>query len=283
MKWVKISEEADSLVMDFTVENFKKLHGLEAALYTIKEIEKNYPPPYTLMVSGGIDSQAMLYAWHISGVKFNTISARYNLNLNDHDLETLEQFSKQYSIDISYMDLDIFKFYQEEYDHYATTFNCSSPQVCVHMKIADLIKEGTVISSGNLLVPYKAAITYAMSGITRYAESCKRPMIPYFFLETPELAYSIFERSKIFMKQGYQGKVDDYLESGFPVIAQTEKLTGFEKVKDYYDQFCTTLVTARHRLQLISDNPSRRVFDLLLRHPYERKLKHLNMEFKTNP
>ena len=282
MKWVKISIEADSLLMDFTVENFKKLNPLEAALYTIREIEKNYPPPYTLMVSGGIDSQAMLYAWHISGVNFNTISARYNFNLNDHDLETLDQFSKLHSIDISYVDLDIFKFYQDEYDRYANTFNCSSPQVCVHMKIAELIQEGTVISSGNFLVPYRAAITYPMSGIIRYAES-RKTMVPYFFLETPELAYSIFERSKIFMKQEYQGKVDDYLESGFPVIAQTEKLTGFEKVKDYYDQHCANLVTVRHRLQLISDNPSRRVFDLLLRHPYERKLKHLAMKFKINP
>jgi hypothetical protein len=85
------------------------------------------------------------------------------------------------------------------------------------------------------------------------------------------------------MKQGYQGKVDDYLESGFPVIAQTEKLTGFEKVKDYYDKHYANLVTVRHRLQLLSNNPSRRVFDLLLRHPYEKKLKHLNMKFKTNP
>lgn len=282
MKWAKISTESPYLIVDFTVEDLKKLNSLEAALYTIREIEKNYTPPYTLMVSGGVDSQAMLYAWHRSGVKFNTISARYNFNLNDHDLETLEQFAKLHSIDISYVDLDIFKFYQEEYDYYANTFNCSSPQICVYMKIASLIQTGTVISSGNFLNTHGAVLDSQILGLERYAQSRKNTVIPYFFLETPELAYSFYEGTKT-VNGGYQGKVNNYQVSGFPVIAQTEKFTGFEKIKDYYDENYAHLVTVQHRLQIASTNLSRRVFDLLLRHPYERKFKHPKIKFKVNP
>ena len=66
------------------------------AYRSIQHITENYPGPYYLMLSGGIDSQLMYWCWQSSGAKFIPVSFRYrheNTYFNDHDLVQLEKFS----------------------------------------------------------------------------------------------------------------------------------------------------------------------------------------------
>ena len=260
---------------------------LDAGIHTVNYIIENYPSPYTLMLSGGVDSQAMLWAWHKSGKKFHVLSAKYNQDMNSHDLKTLEEFSLLHQIPVTFVEFNLLEFLEKDYDNWANTYNCSSPHICAYMKIASLVESGTRIFSGNYISHTGIdSLDYTILGLKRYAEITNTPIVPFFFLSTPELAYSFIDIS---LKQvssnnyheNYKNKVQCYQSGGYPVIAQDIKYTGFEKVKDYYDQYCEHLLTARHKL-MVSSNPSRRVFDLLLRHPYERKLKHPRLKFILN-
>ena len=280
MNWIKSYQEHDELVLDFTVSFLSKLSPLDAGIHAVNYIVENYPPPYTLMSSGGVDSQAMIWAWHKSGKEFTVLSARYNQNLNFHDLKTLEEFSLLHQIPVNFLDFDLLEFLEKEHDNWANMYVCSSPQICTYIKLASLVKSGTKIFSGNYITYNNVDLNYAILGIKRYAEITNTPIVPFFFLSTPELAYSFRDVFLDEAQEGYKNKVQCYQKNGYPVIAQDSKYTGFEKVKDYYDQNFKHLLTVKHKL-MVSSNPSRRVFDLLLRHPYERKFKSPKLRFVT--
>lgn len=272
MHWTKVKDKNNYLTIDFRSGQVE-MSPLDAGIYTVNYIIENYPPPYTLMLSGGIDSQAMLWAWHKSGHEFNTLSVRYNSNMNHHDLKTLEEFSKLHQIPITFIEFDVLDFLEKEFDLWANTYDCSSPQICTYMKIASMVTSGTRIFSGNFIAN-KVFLDYAILGIERFAKISNTPIVGFFFLETPELAYAfvdIFKKNEI--QDPYLNRVECYRRSRYPVIAQEEKYTGFEEIKNYYDQYYSHLVTIKHKLE-VSSNPSRRVFDLLLRHPYEKKFKN---------
>jgi hypothetical protein len=283
LSWVKFEENDKRVTLDFN-HTHSPVTPLEAGNEAIKFIQANYPPPYNLLVSGGIDSQAMLYLWMKSGVEFNVISYQYNDEFNAHDLVQLKEFSSLHNIKVEYRDLDLLAFLQNEYHDYATRYRCTSPQICTHMKMTEGL-EGTSIFSGNFIHSQTAFITDALLGLHRYGVKTNKPIIPFFFLETPEFAYSfqpIHNQYEYDLTNSYAVKVQAYHQAGFPVIAQSEKFTGFEKVKDYYDLHFKDQVTVQQRIEF-SNKPSKRTFDLLLRYPYEKLLGERLVRTHTNP
>ncbi len=273
--WIKVEE--DNCFYKFTLPKRdlnQTLYGLAAAHYNIDFICRNYPAPYTLCISGGVDSQAMLYAWYTSGKPYNTMSVKYNTDMNRHDLETLEEFSQIHNISINYVDFDLLNFYQTEYLDYVNKYKCGSPHFCTYMKFSEIITNGTVIFSGTAPNPnFTKLFGVNELGLYRYAKISGRSVVPFFFLETKEMAYSFIE--PIHLSEETRGhisrnKIERYLQNGYPVISQKVKITGFEKIKDYYDIHFSDQVTAQDRLYR-GFNGSQRVYDLLLRNKYERK------------
>jgi hypothetical protein len=102
--WVRIKDE----FLDFTVSKFKETvkSPIQAAVEAVNDVVENYPPPYNLFVSGGIDSQAMLYAWKMSKHPFNAYTFRYNQTYNIHDIQTLFLFCEQENIPYTIIDFD---------------------------------------------------------------------------------------------------------------------------------------------------------------------------------
>lgn len=272
--WMSFEQDAHNYTIKVAKkDNNQILYGLDAAHFTIDYITKNYPAPYTLCLSGGVDSQAMLYAWHTSGKSYNTMSVIYNVDMNLHDLQTLDEFSTQHSIKINYVDFDLLNFYQTDYLDYVHQYKCGSPHFCTFMKFSELVKEGTVLFSGNPLIKnnYRFFGTNEL-GLYRYGQISGRNIVAGFFLETKEIAYS-FQTPNLFSDEtkGHiaRSKIESYRYSGYPVISQKEKITGFEKIKDYYDANYSHLVTTKDKLYR-GYNGSMRTYDLLLRNKYER-------------
>lgn len=248
-----------------------KIEPLVAALSAIKDITDKYPPPYTLMLSGGVDSQAMLYAWIQSGIKFNICSVTYNSIFNYHDLKNLIKVMNLLKIKINFIDIDALSFFENELKNYALKYECTSPQICLYMKFSEKIKEGTVIFSGNFLEIARPSINYTIFGLHRYALKTNKNLIPFFFLQTPELAYSLMPYYKINTEKYYLGilnlyeiKVNSLKEGGFPVIPQKTRFSGFEVIKDYFDSNYT--IEPLQKLKY-ANYPSKRVFDLKYRYP----------------
>ena len=284
--WVKVTDQ----LVDFTVSEFKETvkSPIQAAVEAVNDIVKNYPPPYNLFVSGGIDSQAMLYAWKTSNHPFNVYTFRYNQTYNIHDIKTLFLFCEQENIPYTIVDFDYFKFLEEEYDGIAKKYKCSSPQISMHIKMASMFT-GTNVFSGNFLLQESAVLTHAILGIYRYSRTSEgKNTIPYFFLHTPELAYSMhgfkqdnFDKINELEKLGYRRKARVYNLVGFPVIPQEQKFTGFEKFKEHYDSHTYVKDDPKNRLKF-GNKDSARPFDWLFRYPYEELFGEPRLNFILN-
>jgi hypothetical protein len=272
MDWVKKYNTETHFYFNYKKTNNIQIEPLDAALYTVKHISEKYPPPYTLMLSGGVDSQAMLYAWHVSKIPYNTFSAIYNYNLNDYDLNTLKEFSSILNIDINYENFDLFNFLETEYPEYTNRYLCGSPHICTYMKLADTISNGTVIMSGNFIQSNYITMPSNLSGLLNYKKISGRPIVPFFFLETEELAWAFNDYTVDESKDhGYMAKVQSYQHFGFPVIPQSSKLHGFEKVKEWFDHNYHKPIPTENKLIRIPSQGSNRIFDLLYRNKYEAK------------
>jgi hypothetical protein len=271
MSWFKISgTEIDfRATCDF-------VSSIDAAEITVKQIIANYPPPYRLMVSGGVDSQAMLWAWKQFGRDFIPTSVVYNDQFNEYDLAALKEFALRENIEIEYIDFNLFDFYESRFPYIADKFQCTSPQFATHLGFAENL-DGTKIFSGDRLLKHRAIVNHA--NICLYRASQEWSIVPYFFLETPELAYSmIFDLKNDPLKGSrpadmYEEKVKIWQDTGFPVIAQEQKFNGFEKIKEHYQQNRRDVLTPKLRIKFKSVQKLLEpvVYDVLFRHPYEEK------------
>lgn len=284
MNWIEIRQENFDYYLRYQIPRTTVDDALKAAHDTIRCIVQNYPPPYTLMLSGGIDSQAMLFAWHTSDVPFKTFSAVYNNGLNENDLCTLREFSEKHSININFINFDLLSFLQNEHVNYVHKYRCGSPHMTTFMKLSELITEGTTILSGNFMPNnIRLPISKNNFGLYRFSKLENKPMVPFFFCETQELAFA-FKLKTEMVKQhsvkkaqlvtdtdelGYLLRTQRYLDNNFPVIPQKHKMTGFELVKDYYDEHFRHLITPRDKMMINGRQHSKRTFDLLLRNKYE--------------
>jgi len=286
MKWIKLGwgpECASDPTVNttFCVNLSQMIHSdkslLEVSTECIKKITEEYPEPYYLFASGGVDSQSMIWCWMNSGKPFTVISFKYvhdNVVYNEHDLEQLEQFSLKYNIPVQYKQFNPIEFFENDLYSYATKYQCTSPQICTHMRISEETKDGTVIFSGNFSA--HSNYDYTIFGIKRYADISGRPLIPFFFLHDAELAGVI---NRINSQEAYSETANSYLrkisnlrKAKIPVIPQADKYTGFEKIKEYYDKQ-KERVTPQERIKF-SSMPSKRVFDILFRYRLTDTIKY---------
>ena len=286
MQWIKLGWgkdcSPDSTVNSTFCVNLSKMISseksvLEVSSECIKKITEEYPEPYYLFASGGVDSQSMIWCWMNSGKPFTVVSFRYmhdNVVYNEHDLEQLEQFSLKYNIPVQYKDFDPIEFVETDLYSYASKYQCTSPQICTHMKMSEEITDGTIIFSGNFSA--HSNYDYTIFGIKRYADISGRSIIPFFFLHDAELAGVI---NRINSQEAYSETYDSYLrkianlrKAEIPVIPQADKYTGFEKIKEYYDKQ-KDRVTTHERIKF-SNMPSKRIFDILFRYRLTDTIKY---------
>lgn len=276
MDWIKSDLDYDKKIYKFyfSLEKKSSITAIDAALETINKIISRYPPPYTLCLSGGADSQAMLYAWLISKQPFEIFSAIYNFDSNLYDLETLEEFVKNFDsgIKINYHNFDLINFLETEHNDYAIKYRCGSPHFTTYMKFVDIINKGTVLYSGNFIEnEHKSTsiMTKNAWGMYHFSILSGKNIVPYFLSETKELALAFEKLPKDDNIPSYEEKIRTYHHNKFPVIAQKEKYTGFEKIKEWYDVHMTHKVTKMDRVMRTSGQRSHRNFDLLHRNKYE--------------
>jgi hypothetical protein len=141
----------------------------------------------------------------------------------------------------------------------------------------DSFKEGTVILSGNPILQ-TFPFNYTQLGLARFSEyKTNISVIPFFFLFSHDLAFSFQPTINRFRRElkindaaslsAYIYKYYTYMYSGFSVIPQISKLTGFEKIKEYFDDK-DYLITAKDRLRF-ARKPSKRIYDIKFRYLME--------------
>lgn len=262
------------LVFDFSEPpNLEVASPLFEAQKAIDKICEYHGGPYTLLASGGVDSQAMIYAWKLSGKPFSVV--HYSYGNNTEDRETLDAFCAANDVEYSVLDFNVRDFItSDEYEQMAIQFDCASPHIITYMKLASLHSE-TCIMAGNYLSRHSTSLNWTILGLDRFRSLAKSNFVPFFLCSTPGLAYSFFkheisiEQNKwkylpmaIGRETGYELKVKAYEFSGFPAIKQSTKLTGFESLKNSYD---TVKIDRKSKLKWAT-MPSKRPFDILFRY-----------------
>lgn len=270
------------LHIDLTYENELDIKDpIQAGVDAIDKITKHYPPPYVLMMSGGVDSQCMLHIWLKSGKKFQTKSFIYNHIYNYHDLSNLLTISNNLKFKFDFENIDAFDFFANELKDYGIGYNCTSPQICLYIKMAEQIKEGTAIFAGNFINSNGVTINYPIFGLHRYQIIKNANIVPFFLTYTPELAYSLQEKYIENYKQlsddkisdiSYNLKVKTLLDYNFPIISQSTKLSGFELIKNYYDTYYPLNGLTKSKYYNYANNRSRRSFDIHLRYSLEEMM-----------
>lgn len=279
--WYNIDH--DKKIIDFNCELDNNLSTLESAEIAVDFILKTYPKPYYVMVSGGIDSQATLYSWKLFGKDFIPTAVRFN-GLNDFDLIEIYQFVKQHQLELNLLDFDVLNFYETEYVNYVQEYKLPSPHLTVHIAMTKSLP-GTIIMSGNFLAkPF--SIYSTQIGLTY--EAFKRPFIPFFFWATPDLAYSLlkYRKSNGYTARGYNQydiKLSTYHDLGFPVIAQKQKFSGFEQIKEIYKERYKNTFSGKMKLDYVKRKGHWTPYEWILRYPYEESVGLVNYTGLLNP
>lgn len=269
------------MIMDFSDCEANNVLPLHAAINSVHTITKQYPGPYTLMVSGGVDSQAMIFAWLKSGIPFKLVSVIYHdlhgRPMNLDDLVDLKAYAEYYALDVEYKTFPLIRFLEKELPTYVNAYSCTSPQICTHMKMGEMVTDGTILYSGNYYFS-GPLVNYTIMGLHRYTVATKRSIIPFFFMHDPELVGSFYRFTTVIndsilaADSTYARKCIIYTLGGFHLMPQKSKLTGFEKVKDYYD-LQPNMVTPKDKLEF-AKFPSKRAFDIRFRYYFTRTVKY---------
>ena len=266
-------DRQSSLVIDFSSAQPKICHPSLAARESIKAITYNHPGPYTLLASGGIDSQAMIYFWHASGVKFEVV--HYDYGTNCEDTATLVQFCNRLGLDFKIKKFNVESFLaSSEYLHLAKKYDCVSPHILTYIKFTSLHNE-TCVMGGNYISNNNTPINWTILGLDRFRQIDKHNFVPFFLMSSPDLAYSFLQKEIDLQREYgtsvqlaktdeviYELKAKCYEWCGIPVLRQSKKLTGFEEIKNSYDSI---RIDARTRLKW-AHMPSKRPFDLIYRY-----------------
>ncbi len=259
----------------------------EAELVVKQLCQKYSGSRLVLCISGGLDSQAMLYAFLAAGVTFDVAVMSFNDGLNDHDVGHALALLSQLGISPQIHKLDIRAFYESgDFMSYAIRGSTGSPQFAAHVWLAEQV-QGVPVFAGEpwhavtspnrqhnqLYVPeykeYATEIALAKQGraaVSHFFESSAAWMLA--LLNIPE--YHLRYRDDSDPLGSYRSKFLFYRSLGFPVSlpAGQVKLTGFERL---YSLIATEKNIAnyyhfndlyRRPLEKLFPAPAKRIFQI---------------------
>jgi len=211
-----------------------------------------------LCLSGGIDSQAMVQAWHEANLKFTTVIMVFKDGLNKQDSDHAKMFCEKNNYPYIELPFDIVNFLSR--DNYSTSekYKSISPHFNTHYRMAELLRNMgyTGVCCGGC-TPYndKGGYGYnfekASFDFIRIQDILGIAFQGSFLSFYPELSWSIafltdpidantelndtWEDYLFSNHERYLKKVKSYQRAGFEIIPQETKYTGFELVKKYFE------------------------------------------------
>lgn len=234
--------------------NRQPLTGFEEAVNCARIINENRKDQnISLCISGGVDSEAMLRAFIAAGVGFNIYILKFKDDLNDFDIRTNINLCEKLNLNTKIIDLDVINFLESgEFLKYGQKYKCQSPQLAVHLWLLDQI-DGLPVLAGNPFIKTSVNGNTFFIGCPgdlhcayfRYFELNNRQGAPWFFIYSPELCASFLKLPTAQHLHSlsinpneytYSHKCQLYVEAGFNVNPRKDKYTGFERLRDFYDQ-----------------------------------------------
>lgn len=292
MTWldIKFHHGTDNPTDVFVPDYQTSLDSVAAAAKTIKSIHQKFPKPIILCCTGGVDSQAMLHAWHLSGVSksdIKVVSFIYDENSNLFDIKGTPQLCDKLGFYYEQIPFELKTFLDSgEYFTYQKMYWTTSPQMAAHMKMVEFFDHGTVIMSGtagvkeNLFFGSTTVLSEYYYANIQNNKTDKKKFIPFFFQHDKNIGTAFYDHHRKHSPNMvdnkpellYIFKTKAYQAAGLPVVPQDIDFSGFEEFKIFYDDVKLTL--NEKLLWGQTDNPSRRPFDTLFRYKSQRDIKY---------
>lgn len=225
-----------------------------------------------ICLSGGIDSQTLLYMWREQSIPYTAVTFDFGNDFNSQELSDARRYADFLNIPLKIIRLDIMRFLSRDLKEFSKKYNLLSPQYAVHAYFLETIRElgytGAVFG-GNGLVPTEGSLDFRLAepqllDLEKYSNLSGFPMVPSFLnfdkdlcialaLVTPLNEYdynpvdpittitydptirSLVPVVEISAEIKYQSKIQSYKKIGCQIIPQDSKKTGFEEIKDYYN------------------------------------------------
>ena len=170
----------------------------EEMLITAKLIkEKSGGKPLWVLCSGGMDSEVVLRSFIESHIIVNVAIARFENDLNEHDIRYAIDFCKSNNIHFELFDINVESFWEKELEDYAVPISCISPQFPIVLWLMDQVDGIPIIGSGDsFLARYVNSNTFYFYEREKFFSYYfhlmrrKRFGVPAFLQYTPELLLS---------------------------------------------------------------------------------------------
>lgn len=210
-----------------------------------------------LLLSGGVDSQAMVQCWLEANLPCEIVIFKFKNNLNTHDYEVAIEFCAKNKIKYRDIEFDILQFLNRDNFSIAEKYRSLSPHFNAHYKMAEILRdEGyTGICCGgfvptNINNMWGTNFNFNNCRYTTIHQTLGIPFQGNFLGYLPELCWTValladklnvgfdmdmpFSKYNLIMEERYETKLKSYELAGFKIIPQLQKYTGFELVKEYY-------------------------------------------------
>lgn len=237
----------------------------EANRLAAESIRKNFTGDIWILYSGGTDSEVCLHAFREAGIDVKIATLRFHNQLNSHDLEYVEKYSRATKQPIHFFDLDIENFWSSERLYqYVDPIQCVSPVLAYHLWLADQVPGVPVLAQGEPYLakqvsendlpgvslvearPWSIVESERLCSLYKHFIKKQSPAVPGFFQYTPEQIFSFcfhnpimsdLVQNKIPGKLGTRSSKNQMIHQFYPEIELRQKYTGIEKIEPLHDSY----------------------------------------------
>ena len=225
-----------------------------------KRCHETLGPFPALCFSGGIDSQAMLHCFAEADLEAHVIIFKYNNDLNKHDVDHAKAYCHTFDIPYREIEFDIVSFLTRDNVAMTEHYGGFSPQFNTHYRFIEVLTHmgyTGVCFGGN--APDKHMLGYGknLEKNQMHWVTCRDKFqiaVQGSFLSfSPELALALAVSTPIIKEElpdeikdwdeyqrlrhlKYEQKIIGYKRIGFDIMQQPTKYTGFEKVKELFEE-----------------------------------------------
>lgn len=257
-------EEHVSLKVNLGLDFFKNLgfdkdNILEYRKIAVNNLCELLGENPALCISGGVDSQAMLHSFLVAKRKFTPYIFVFENDLNKFEIELARQYCKIHCVELQEIPFKVLTFLTRKNYEIGLQYNSTSPHFNTHYEFCNILKEKghTGVCFGGM-TPYRSRGNWGNNFVRNVFNYINYSEINQFYVQGsflsyyPELAWAIAiltpmtdldltadSKEGLFNQRShairYANKIMGYHKANLDVI-ESKKYSGFEKVKEYFQQ-----------------------------------------------
>lgn len=145
------SSPEDRWMADYEPCRWKPAGFREECVRSARLIKDSTDLPIEVLFSGGMDSQAVVEAFHEAGIPFTVVILRFTRGLNAHDIAYAIDWCEAKGMRPRFIDLDLDDFYAGPAWVHADETYCVNQLILPHFHAVDLCDGFPVIGSGDII------------------------------------------------------------------------------------------------------------------------------------